>query len=143
MTRVTSSSAWGGKNPQDLVPKNGKFKPVWPGTCLCTKAGDNEKFIKLHLEKESYVDTIKILNRAKCCPDRLEGYEVWVGKSRCGTLYMADQDDKGWIEVHCPWSAMGSDVTVKMPSGNKGGPELAKDKINDYLTICGYQIIGE
>ena len=126
-----------------------KWNPRWPGTCACTKKVANNKkdksgeaWIKFHLEKESYVDTVKLLNRADCCKRRIDGHEVWVGEHKCGTLYFANQAKDGWITVQCPWSALGNEIMVTLPKDGKGLPKKATDKA-PYLQICGFEFTGE
>ena len=91
------------------------------------------------MAQESHVGQVSVLNRRDCCSKRIDGHEVWVGEHKCGTLFSSKANKSGWITLKCPWTALGSEITIKKP---KSLSPKVRGKA-DYLTICGYQIKGQ
>lgn len=51
---------------------------------FCHGANPNGDTLFVLLSQTSYVNTIRIVNRADCCRDRISGAEVRAGNTRCG-----------------------------------------------------------
>lgn len=137
---IEMSSDWGFGTKKFLQAK--KPNPSCCSTMLHTKK-DGNQWIKFNMEKEAYVNMVKIMNRSDCCSKRIDGHEVWVGGSngehKCGTLFKKNESKKKWIKLLCPWSALGNYVMVKKPSTLS---PKATGKA-EYLQIAGIRIRGE
>ena len=84
---VSQSSTYPNTDPNWILTH--KFSPYWKyntGSCTHT-SNEAGHWLKFHLEHETHVRTVKLLNRRDCCGNEIDGHEVWVGEHKCGTLF--------------------------------------------------------
>ena len=72
--------------------------------------GERNPWIKMRMAQEAQVNSIKLVDRLDCCPERFERVEVKVGEVSCGV-----QSYKGstTYTYTCPANARGNDILIK------------------------------
>ncbi|XP_078542751.1 fucolectin-5-like [Lissotriton helveticus] len=109
--------------------RNGKYADK---TCSHTDEEPNPWW-RLDLGQSQAIGSIVVVNRADCCPERLNGAEVRVGDNEnnnnpvCGTI---TDLSAGSVTTLCCKGMAGRYVTVVIPGRS------------EFLTLCGVEVYG-
>ena len=115
---------------------DGNTNGNWYGqSCTCTAISSSNPWWRVDLGKTRTVTSVKLWNRADCCADRLQGFEVWIGddasysaNSRCLTGGAALLTSPYDILVDC--IGTGRYLFVVLPGNNR------------ILTLCEVEVYG-
>ncbi|KAL0963957.1 hypothetical protein UPYG_G00315770 [Umbra pygmaea] len=104
------------------------------GSCTHTKA-QAYSWWRVDLLKQYKINTVIIVNRGDCCPERLNGAEIRIGDSlysngnnnpRCAVIYSIPAGSTGTFNCY---GMRGRYVNVVLPR-------------YDYLTLCELEVYG-
>jgi hypothetical protein len=115
-----SSEGWSG-GPSRAVDGNAA-QSYGSGTCTHT-TNSGKPWWKLDFGSSKTVVKVQVWNRSDCCASRLNGVQVKVGSSVCGTLTSSTSTQT----VTC--NKKGSSLVMQMPR-------------SDYLTLCEVKVTG-
>merc|ERR1740127_289992 len=115
-----SSEGWSGR-PSRAVDGNAA-QSYGSGTCTHT-TNSGKPWWKLDFGSSKTVVKVQVWNRSDCCASRLNGVQVKVGSSVCGTLTSSTSTQT----VTC--NKKGSSLVMQMPR-------------SDYLTLCEVKVTG-
>jgi len=121
MTATQSSTSHGGNAGKPLVPTP---QAGWPGTCTHTHK-DTNAWWKVSLGSWYEVSSIKLTSRARCCPERLQGVDIFVGTTKCTSKVHIDAGATETIEC----VGTGSEIKIQAPDRR-------------HLTLCGSAAYG-
>jgi len=120
MSASQSSAASGGGASKCLT---NNVRTSWPGSCTHTH-NDYKAWWKVNLRSPVDVKKVVLTSRARCCADRLQNADLYVGGHRCAGVSVPGG---GTSEIPCV--ATGSEVKVQ-------------HKHRNYLTICGFKLLA-
>mmetsp|Transcript_31554 Transcript_31554/g.50333 ORF Transcript_31554/g.50333 Transcript_31554/m.50333 type:complete len:731 (-) Transcript_31554:155-2347(-) len=123
MTASQSSEAHGGGASKALTTT---ADGDWPGTCTHTHSDDQQsQWWKVSLIGLWTITSVTLTNRADCCPERLQGVDIYVGSTVCATGVSVAAGATLSITCH----GTGSEIKIQQTS-------------SQYLTICGFRAYG-
>jgi len=118
-----TSTGWGGSSSRAV---DGNTNGQWSGRS-CTHTARGGQSWSATLPEDLVVDNVVIYNRQDCCQNRINGAEVWVGTTKCGTVVYAAS--VSMYKIQCPEGGIeGNKVTVKAAAGQ-------------YLTLCEVKVM--
>lgn len=119
-----TSTGWGGVASRAI---DGNTNGQWSGASCTHTRGAGQSWAAT-LSEAVQVDHVIIYNRLDCCQNRINGAEVWVGSTKCGSVVYTDTQQAAY-RVKCPVGTEGTVVTVKAAAGQ-------------YLTLCEVKIMA-
>lgn len=87
-----------------------------------TQCIDTMPTVTIPLKTVVEVGDVTVHNRCNCCPERLQGFEVYAGDMRCGTFPAGTEKCKPYT-VNCG-GKLATEVSVKKANGNANFVEL-------------------
>ena len=130
---ATQSSNQAGGVAARAVDANKDTGYISGRSCTHTTAESNPWWM-IDLERVRSVKSVKLWNRADCCSDRLNGFEVWIGdtassydaNSRCSAGAVAPLTSPHSLHVDCVGT--GRYLFISLPGSNK------------ILTLCEVEV---
>ena len=120
MTASQSSMSDGGTAEKALTASPERN---WPGTCTHT-VSEAHSWWQVSLSGTWDVTSVQLSNRADCCPERLQGIDVYVGNTKCASSISVGDETKT-----IPCVATGNSIKLQHTGTN-------------YLTLCGFAAHG-
>jgi len=121
MTASQSSTSSGGLASRALTASP---QTTWPGTCTHTEDED-QSWWKVSLQGTYSVTHIELTSRNNCCPERLQGIDVYVDATKCASAVSVDEGGSKTV------SCVGSGSSIKLQHPTKSS-----------LTLCGFRAWG-
>ncbi|XP_063693608.1 uncharacterized protein LOC134825361 [Bolinopsis microptera] len=118
-----SSTGWGGLPSRAT---DGNINGIWARKTCSHSANNHFNMWKVNLIEMYDVDSVVIYNRVDCCQPRLDGVQVYVGKTLCGAVKW--ETDKTVYRVSC-FGTAGNTVKV------------AQD--DEFLALCEVEVLGK
>ena len=121
MTASQSSTGHGATAEKALT---GSPQLTWPGTCTNTNSEAGAWWM-VSLSGIWDVTSVQLSNRADCCPDRLQGIDVYVGDTKCASSI-----------------SVGGGETKTIPCVGTGNSIKLQHTGTNSLTLCGFAVMG-
>ena len=118
---ASQSSTYGSATAEKAL--TGSPQRTWPGTCIHTNS-EAGAWWTVSLSGTWDVTSVQLSNRAGCCPDRLQGIDVYVGNTKCASSISVGDETKT-----IPCVATGHSIKLQHTGTN-------------YLTLCGFAADG-
>ncbi|XP_026149692.1 uncharacterized protein LOC113122505 isoform X4 [Mastacembelus armatus] len=133
--KVTQSSLFGPGVPERAI--DGNRASNWVENSCTHTQNDQNPWWRLDLQKTYKVNTVTITNRKDCCPERLNGAEIRIGKSL---------DDNGNSNPRCAVISSipaGISKTVECNGMEGRYVNIVIPGRQEYLTLCEVEVTGQ
>ena len=97
---------------------------TWPGTCTHT-SNQAQAWWKVVLHDTWDISSVRLTNRQGCCPERLQGIDIWIGSTRCAASV-----------------SVGGGETKTVTCVGTGNEIKVQHRGTSVLTICGFAVQG-
>eukprot|EP00116_Pleurobrachia_bachei_P000230 sb/3460492/ len=118
-----TSVGWSGAATRAV---DGRSNGIWSQSTCTHSANTGENHWQVDLLDKKSVSKVVIHNRRDCCQERIDGAQVFVGKTLCGSVTYVN--GQSVYVVDCGSPIVGEIVKVSLDG--------------DYLTLCEVEILG-